>query len=100
LRKRTNGKVTAKNSVTKRKIHLFFTENKKRVIFTNFREKSATPAMGTGTWQQQPSANGCQGPLTFASDYRDCSIFMKYFFQMDAIRFKFCSFARDLCRWG
>ena len=20
---------------------------------------------------------GCQGPLTFASDYRDCSIFMK-----------------------
>ena len=33
-------------------------------------------------------------------DYRDCSIFMKYFLQMDAIRFKFCSFARDLCRWG
>jgi hypothetical protein len=63
LRKRTNGKVTAKNSVTKRKIHLFFTENKKRVISTNFREKSATPAMGTGTWQQQPSANGCQVPV-------------------------------------
>ena len=41
-----------------------------------------------------------QVPLTFASDYRDCSIFMKYFFQMDAIRFKFSSFARDLCREG
>ena len=40
----------------------------------------------------------CHSPLTFASDYRDCSIFMKYFLQMDAIRFKFCSFARDLCR--
>ena len=50
----TKCKVTAKIAVTKRKIHLFFTENKKRVIFTNFREKSATPAMGhamgTGTW--------------------------------------------------
>ena len=23
-----------------------------------------TPAMGTGTWQQQPSANGCQVPLS------------------------------------
>jgi hypothetical protein len=22
-----------------------------------------TPAMGTGTWQQQPSANGCQVPV-------------------------------------
>ena len=44
----TKCKFTAKNSVTKRKIHLFFTENKKRVISTNFREKSATPAMGTG----------------------------------------------------
>lgn len=39
-------KVTAKIAVTKRKIHLFFTENKKRVISTNFREKSATPARG------------------------------------------------------
>ena len=45
----TKCKVTAKNSVTKRKIHLFFTENKKRVISTNFREKSATPARGTDT---------------------------------------------------
>ena len=62
----TKCKFTAKNSVTKRKIHLFFTENKKRVIFTNFREKSATPAMGTGTWQQQPSANGCQVPVPLA----------------------------------
>lgn len=59
----TKCKVTAKIAVTKRKIHLFFTENKKRVIFTNFREKSATPAMGTGTWQQQPSANVCQVPV-------------------------------------
>ena len=42
----TKCKVTAKIAVTKRKIHLFFTENKKRVIFTNFREKSATPARG------------------------------------------------------
>jgi hypothetical protein len=41
----TKCKVTAKIAVTKRKIHLFFTENKKRVISTNFREKSATPAM-------------------------------------------------------
>ena len=47
----TKCKVTAKIAITKRKIHFFFTENKKRVIFTNFREKSATPAMGTGTWQ-------------------------------------------------
>lgn len=50
----TKCKFTAKNSVTKRKIHLFFTENKKRVIFTNFREKSATPARGkekSFTWQ-------------------------------------------------
>lgn len=59
----TKCKVTAKIAITKRKIHFFFTENKKRVIFTNFREKSATPAMGTGTWQQQPSANGCQVPV-------------------------------------
>ena len=60
----TKCKVTAKIAVTKRKIHLFFTENKKRVISTNFREKSATPAMGTGTWQQQPSANvRCQVPV-------------------------------------
>lgn len=43
----TKCKVTAKIAVTKRKIHLFLTENKKRVISTNFREKSATPAMGT-----------------------------------------------------
>lgn len=42
----TKCKVTAKIAVTKRKIHLFFTENKKRVIFTNFREKSATPGRG------------------------------------------------------
>ena len=47
----TKCKVTAKIAITKRKIHFFFTENKKRVIFTNFREKSANPAMGTGTWQ-------------------------------------------------
>jgi hypothetical protein len=58
----TKCKVTVKIAITKRKIHLFFTENKKRVIFTNFREKSANPArgqtaptsehaMGTGTWQ-------------------------------------------------
>ena len=40
----TKCKVTAKIAVTKRKIHLFFTENKKRVISTNFREKSATPS--------------------------------------------------------
>lgn len=59
----TKCKFTAKIAVTKRKIHLFFTKNKKRVIFTNFREKSATPAMGTGTWQKQPSANGCQVPV-------------------------------------
>lgn len=42
----TKCKFTAKIAVTKRKIHLFFTENKKRVISTNFREKSATPARG------------------------------------------------------
>lgn len=42
----TKCKVTAKIAVTKRKINLFFTENKKRVISTNFREKSATPARG------------------------------------------------------
>ena len=42
----TKCKFTAKIAVPKRKIHLFFTKNKKRVIFTNFREKSATPAMG------------------------------------------------------
>ena len=42
----TKCKVTAKIAITKRKIHFFFTENKKRVIFTNFREKSATPARG------------------------------------------------------
>jgi hypothetical protein len=41
----TKCKVTAKIAITKRKIHFFFTENKKRVISTNFREKSATPAM-------------------------------------------------------
>ena len=46
----TKCKFTAKIAVPKRKIHLFFTENKKRVISTNFREKSATPARGTGTW--------------------------------------------------
>ena len=40
----TKCKVTAKIAITKRKIHFFFTENKKRVIFTNLREKSATPA--------------------------------------------------------
>ena len=33
----TKCKVTAKIAVTKRKIHLFFTENKKTVIATNFR---------------------------------------------------------------
>jgi hypothetical protein len=32
----TKCKVTAKIAITKRKIHFFFTENKKRVIFTNF----------------------------------------------------------------
>ena len=59
----TKCKVTAKIAITKRNNHFFFGNNKKRVIFTNFREKSATPAMGTGTWQQQPSANGCQVPV-------------------------------------
>ena len=50
----TKCKVTAKNSVTKRKIHLFFTENKKRVISTNFRERSATPARGNPARGQVP----------------------------------------------
>lgn len=43
----TKCKFTAKIAITKRNNHFFFGNNKKRVIFTNFREKSATPAMGT-----------------------------------------------------
>ena len=71
----TKCKFTAKNSVTKRKIHLFFTENKKRVIFTNLREKSAkkrviftnlreksaTPAMG----QTAPTSEGKEKSFTW-----------------------------------
>lgn len=57
----TKCKVTAKIAVTKRKIHLFFTENKKRVISTNFREKSATPAMG----QTAPTSEGKEKSFTW-----------------------------------
>jgi len=67
----TKCKFTAKIAVPKRKIHLFFTENKKRVIFINFREKSANPAMGTGTWHLTLALGCfCQVPVPWQGDER------------------------------
>ena len=43
---------------------------------------------------------GHRGSLTFASDYRIVPFYLNFFSYMDAIRFEFRSFARDLGREG
>ena len=40
---------------------IFFVIKLKKI--ENILSAMGTPAMGTGTWQQQPSANGCQVPV-------------------------------------
>ena len=46
----TKCKFTAKIAVPKRKIHLFFTENKKKSNFYQFPRKIGDFCQGTGTW--------------------------------------------------
>lgn len=67
----TKCKVTAKNSVTKRKIHLFFTENKKKSNFYQFPRKIGDSCHGdrylAATTERQwlpgtcPLAGGARG---------------------------------------
>ena len=55
----TKCKFTAKIAITKRNNHFFFGNNKKRVIFTNFRENLARPGVLPGA--DNPDERGWVG---------------------------------------